>query len=57
MSGGAAALAGLAVNGFPTIQSMITNGNLNFTGNSTSYAIEFPGKGEAGFYLTQVSIY
>lgn len=51
MSGGSFAAAGLAVQGYPTLDTLIASGNLNNTANQTAFA-ELAYKAELGFPIT-----
>lgn len=51
MSGGALTVAGLAVNEFADLQTLISHGNLNLTANYDAFN-ELTGKAELGFPVT-----
>ncbi|KAG9013268.1 hypothetical protein FRB93_000791 [Tulasnella sp. JGI-2019a] len=55
LSGGSLATTGLAVNGFPTVSTLISSGNLNLSVDQTGFP-ELAGKAKAGFNLTMADI-
>ncbi|KAG9011895.1 hypothetical protein FRB94_007331 [Tulasnella sp. JGI-2019a] len=55
LSGGCLAMIGLAVNGFPTVSTLISSGNLNLSVDQTGFP-ELAGKAKAGFNLTMADI-
>lgn len=57
VSGGGLTTVGLATNGFPPVQQLISGGQLNLTRNLESFDAILPGKAELGFSIAFVFLF